>query len=157
MIETRAVVIEAGNGEARVLVQDRQGGCGRCDEPGGCRSVKLAYALKAPVEIFSVPDRIGVSPGDQVVLRIPDRAPLLGAMLSYGLAVVLMLGGAAIGHFSATAGQEDLAAAFGAGFGIVLAVILNRSLARSRRWREGLRIEMARGEPEFDPCRGARG
>lgn len=143
MIEATATVLRVEHGRAWVKVSDRQEGCGRCDEPGGCRSVKIAYALRPPVDTFSVPDSLGVAVGDELNLRIEDGAALRGALASYGLAVVLLLAGAAAGHTLAGPGQNDLFALVGGAGGIALAFVANRVLQKSRRWRGGLRIELA--------------
>lgn len=144
MIEARAVVVQVGSGVARVRVLDRQEGCGRCDEPGGCRSVKLAYSLRPPTSEFDLPDTLGVSVGDELSLRMQEASPLLGAMASYGLALLLLLLGAVLGHALAPAGMADLFAVVGCVVGLGLAFAANRILHRSRRWRGALTMEMAR-------------
>lgn len=149
MIEARGVVLRVENGLAWVRVSDRQDGCGRCDEPGGCRSVKIAYAIKTPNEVFSLPDAIGVRVGDAVRVRMDDGAPLCGAMASYGLGVVLLLAGALIGHLVAAEGRQDLLALVGALSGLVAAFGINRLLYRSLRWRRALRMDLIR---DTDPC-----
>lgn len=141
MIEARAVVVDVADGLARVRVVDRQEGCGRCDEPGGCRSVKLAYAIRPPASEFSLPDTLGVRVGDEVALQLQDGASLRSALVSYGLAAVLLILGAAAGQWLS---GSDGGAMAGALAGLALAWAVNRSLHRSRRWRGSLRVEMAR-------------
>ncbi len=149
MIEAKAVVVKVDAGRAWIRVSDRQDGCGRCDEPGGCRSVKIAYALKPPNEVFSVPDTLGVAVGDRVRVYMHDGAPLLGALTSYGLGACLLLIGAASGHGLAPSGSEDSVALAGAILGLFAAFGLNRALHRSRRWRGALKIQLDRDE---GPC-----
>lgn len=139
MIEARARVLAAADGRARVRVIDREEGCGRCDEPGGCRSIKLAYAIRPARSEFDVPDEIGVAAGDEVVLRMADGSALRGALAGYGLGAVLMLAGAMAGL---AIGGGDGAAVLGAAAGLTLAFVLNRVLHRSRRWRGRLHVEM---------------
>lgn len=139
MIEARARVLAAADGRARVRVIDREEGCGRCDEPGGCRSIKLAYAIRPARSEFDVPDEIGVAAGDEVVLRMADGSALRGALAGYGLGAVLMLAGAMAGL---AIGGGDGAAVLGAAAGLTLAFVLNRVLHRSRRWRGCLHVEM---------------
>ena len=149
MIEANAEVVAVANGRARVRVLDRQDGCGRCDEPGGCRSIRMAYALRPARSEFTLPDALGVTPGERVVLHMRDGAALGGALISYGLGALLLIAGAAAPMaFVPAAGDGH--AALGAACGLVLAVVLNRVLHRSRRWRSALHIEMAR--PELEPC-----
>lgn len=146
MIEAKGVVVRVEQGRAWVKVSDRQEGCGRCDEPGGCRSVKLAYAVKGPNDTFSVPDGIGVRVGEQVVVRMDDGAPLRGALASYGVGAALLLVGAALGHMLAGEHSQDLFAVVGGGAGLGAAFALNRLLYRSRRWRQMLHMDLARDE-----------
>jgi sigma-E factor negative regulatory protein RseC len=152
MIEARAVVMRVERDRAWVRVSDRADGCGRCDEPGGCRATRIAYAFKAPGEVFSVPNRIGVGEGEHVRILIEDGAPLRGALASYGLGACLLLAGAAAGNGIAPAGEAglaDLYALAGASAGLVLAFVINRFLLRSSRWRRALRIEMV---VDREPC-----
>lgn len=150
MIEARATVLRVAGGRAWVSVSDRPGvGCGRCDEPGGCRSAKIAYALKAPTDVFALPNAIAAQAGEQVLVRIDDGAPLRGALASYGLGVVLLLCGATVGHLLAPPGGADLYALAGAVGGLLGAVAINRLLLRSRRWRAALSVEMVRSA---HPC-----
>ncbi|CAI09238.1 hypothetical protein, INTERPRO suggestion: probable positive regulator of sigma(E) [Aromatoleum aromaticum EbN1] len=135
-------------------IDDRPGGCGRCDEPGGCRSTGLAYALKAPDKVFRLPNRIGAEAGDAVRLRIDDAAPLRGALLGYGLGVVLLIAGAALGTGLAAEGQGDLFALTGGLGGLAAAVGLNRFVLRSSRLREAFDVEMVH-EPAS--CRHSAG
>ncbi|MDX5362691.1 MAG: SoxR reducing system RseC family protein [Pseudazoarcus pumilus] len=141
MIEARAVVVGVADGQARVRVIDRQEGCGRCDEPGGCRSVKLAYAVKPPVSEFSLPDTLGVSVGEEVALRLHDGASLRGALVSYGIGAVALIVGGGLGQLL---GGSDGWAVAGALIGLLVAFVFNRLLHRSRRWRGALRVEMSR-------------
>lgn len=148
MIEACAIVVKVADGRAWVRVTDRQEGCGRCDEPGGCRSVKLAYAIRPPASEFSLPDTLGVAVGDEVVLRMQDGSPLRGALASYGLGAALLVVGAALGQQFGTSAQADAFALVGAMLGLSLAYGVNRMLHRSRRWRGLLQLEMVR--PQAD-------
>lgn len=144
MIEARAVVVRVADGQARLRVLDRQDGCGRCDEPGGCRSVRLAYAIRSPRSEFDLPDTLGVAIGEEIVLRMQDGSPLRGALASYGIGAFLLLAGAALGQTLAPAAQADAFALAGALAGLALAWLINRLLHRSRRWRGALTMHMAR-------------
>ena len=142
MIEAGAVVERLEGEDAWVRVQERSGGCGRCDEPGGCRSSGIAYAFKAPKTLFRVPNRIGARIGDVVQLRMEDGAALRGAMLSYGLGVALLVIGAAVGHAVAPTELADAGAAAGAVAGMIAALLANRVLVRSTRLRARFGIQM---------------
>ncbi|HQZ01602.1 MAG TPA: SoxR reducing system RseC family protein [Thauera sp.] len=133
--------VEAG--QVWLRVSDAGGGCGRCDEPGGCRSVQITQAFGLPKSEFALPTKLGLKVGDEVVIRIPDGAALKAAMASYGLGVVLLVAGAALGSALSTAGSGDPGAALGGACGLILAFALNRMLFRSRGWRAQLRMELA--------------
>lgn len=145
MNEAQGVVERVEGGHAWVRLTGRAGGCGRCDEPGGCRSTGLAYALKAPSEVFAVSNSIDVRPGELVRLRLHDGAPLRGALLGYGLSIGLLLIGAALGSALADPGAQDLTAAAGGLGGLAVAFGVNRAVFRSRTVRRAFEIEMVRG------------
>lgn len=144
MIEASATVLAVEGERVRVRVNDRPGGCGRCDEPGGCKSVKLVYAFGAPKEEFMLPNPVGARVGDRVVILMRDGSALRGALLSYGLGACLLLGGAALGHVIAGPGQQDGFALCGALIGLAATVGFNRFLYRSRTWRALFAMEMVR-------------
>ena len=98
-MQARARVLRVENELAWLEMSENAGGCGRCDEPGGCRSVQLAHAFGGAEKVFALPMSVPVKPGDKVVISIPDGAPLSAALAAYGLATVLLLVGAAIGSY----------------------------------------------------------
>lgn len=154
MIETHAVVTRVEGGEAWVRVSERTGGCGRCDEPGGCRSIGLAHALKGPDPTFRLANPIGAKVGEAVVLRIAEGAPLRGALATYGLGVGLLLIGAASGQMLAPAASGDGFALIGAGAGLAAAFALNRVLHCSRKWRRAFEVEIAKHSDVTPNCHG---
>lgn len=154
MIEANGVVTRLEDGDAWVRVDRSSGGCGRCDEPGGCRSIGLAYALKTPDDEFRLPNRIGAQVGEGVSIRIDERMPLRGAFATYGLSVALLIGGAALGHSLAPAAGEDLFAFVGGVGGLAAAIGVNRVLLRSGRWRRSLDVELAKGQGAGPRCGG---
>lgn len=139
MIEASAQVVSVVGDRMTIRVSERPGGCGRCDEPGGCRSAKLAHALGEPNAEFDVANPISARVGERVLIRIEDGAPLRGALASYGLGTVLLLLGAVMGH---TVGGDDLATVVGALSGLAGAVVFNRILHRSRRWRHSFGLQV---------------
>jgi len=149
MIEASAIVVSAGAGRALVRITQRPGGCGRCHEPGGCQSLHLTHALAPQRETFWVEDTLDVKEGESVRLLMHERTPVYAALLSYGLAVALMLVGAAVG--AAVAGGDG-AALLGGVSGVALAFLINRVVYRSRAWRNNLKISMRR--EDCRPCAG---
>lgn len=157
MMDALARVQRIEAGRVWLRVSDNGGGCGRCDEPGGCRAVQISHAFGKPADEFVLPAYGGARVGDRVRIRIPDGAPLKAALGSYGLGVVLLVAGAAAGTALASRELADLAAALGAGAGLALAVVINRGLSRSRRWRTSLDMELVAEQaclgPAADPVR----
>lgn len=141
-MEAHARVERIAGGKLWVKVNDNGGGCGRCDEPGGCRSVQITHAFGVPRNEFSLPLVAGVDAGDRVRISIPDGAPLRLALASYGLGVVLLVAGAGIGSLSGEGAAADLYGGLGAGAGLLAAVAINRLLVRSRWWRGNLTMEV---------------
>lgn len=142
-MQAQARVERVGEGRVWLKVSDAGQGCGRCDEPGGCRSLRITDAFGLPSRVFSLPCELTLAPGDRVLIHIPDGAPLRAALSSYGLAAVLLLLGAAFGKFLAPATAGDGWAAAGGLAGLALAVLVHRVLTRSRNWRAQLRLEIA--------------
>ncbi len=142
-MQARARILRVENDMAWLELADVAGGCGRCDEPGGCRSMQLAHAFGGAEKVFALPLSFPVKPGDQVVISIPDGAPLTAALAAYGLATVLLLAGAAVGSLLGGDGRADLYGLVGGVAGLALAWSINRALPRSRNWRHRLRMELA--------------
>ena len=142
-MQARARVLRVEDDLAWLEMSENAGGCGRCDEPGGCRSVQLAHAFGGAEKVFALPMSVPVKPGDKVVISIPDGAPLSAALAAYGLATVLLLVGAAIGSMLGGDGRADLFGLVGGVAGLALAWWINKALPRSRIWRHRLRMELA--------------
>lgn len=145
MIEARAQVLRVQGDQAWVRVSEQPGGCGRCDEPGGCRSVKISNVFRPARDEFRVPNSIGARPGDTVRICMNDGAPLRAALASYGLGAVLMVGGGAAAAMFGDGG--DPAVLGGTLAGLLLAMLANRVLMRSRRWRSGLHMAVLGAQP----------
>ncbi|MBK8335554.1 MAG: SoxR reducing system RseC family protein [Sterolibacteriaceae bacterium] len=84
---------------AIIAVEADNGGCGRCDEPGGCRSALLAQMFHQPNCEFSVPNLIGARVGDRVLLRLPVGSLARLSLTIYLVPVFAVLVGAAVGVF----------------------------------------------------------
>lgn len=149
-MEARARILRVENGQAWLALTDKQGGCGRCDEPGGCGSVQIGHVFGLPKGelVLPVDDRFAV--GDTVVISVPDGAPLRAALVSYGLATLLLVVGSACGSVIAAPVHADAFALGGGIAGLALAWGINRMLPRSRTWRRRLHMELA---PEGDCSR----
>ena len=104
--------------------------------------MQITQAFGLPKAEFVLPTELELRAGDKVVISIPDGAPLKAALASYGLGVVLLVVGAALGEVWSADGTDDLGAALGGFSGLMLAFALNRLLFRSRGWRAQLRMEL---------------
>ncbi len=142
-MQANARVERVESGRVWLKVSDEGQGCGRCDQPGGCRSMRITDAFGLPSRVFSLPSELPLSPGDQVVIQIADGAPLRAALASYGVAAVLLIVGAMLGKSIAPATSADAWAAVGAAAGLGLAVLAHRVLTRSRNWRAQLQLKLS--------------
>ena len=142
-MEARARILRIENGQAWVKLSGKQGGCGRCDEPGGCGSMQISHAFGMPRDEFAMPVDSRFAVGDAVVIRIPDGAPLRAALVSYGLGTLLLLVGAAPASPAGGADRGDAWGLAGAVAGLALAWGVNRLLPRSRNWRNSLSMELS--------------
>lgn len=142
MITTRAVVVRIGEGRAWVRLLEHHGGCGRCDEPGGCHAPRLAEIFKGSERVFAVADPFGLRVDEQVKIMIGDGMPLRAALASYGLGTALILTGAVLGAWLAPAARADLGAGAGMALGMAVttAVLAVRAARRdASKWQ--LRVE----------------
>lgn len=131
-MQSRATVVRLEEGFAWVKLDEQAGGCGRCDEPGGCRAAQLTHAFGAPRDTFRVADPRGVArcPGQSVALAVAPGLPLRAAMLLYALPAGLLLLGAAGGQWLM---GSDLAALAGGGLAMAAGFALARGRAGRRR------------------------
>lgn len=103
---------------------ERQSGCGRCNDAGGCgRSCERVAAT------YMIPVDRPVLPGQRVDISVAAGAPLTAALLSYGAALVAMF--ACIGLAVVVGGNSDAVVATGAVTGLALAL----AWLRARRSR----------------------
>lgn len=142
-MQARARVLRVENDLVWLELSDAAGGCGRCDDPGGCRSVQVAQLFGGPEKVFALPMSFPTKVGDKVVISIPDGAPLSAALVAYGLATLLLLVGAAIGSLAGGEQWADLFGLVGGVVGLALAWSISKSLPRSRTWRHRLQMELA--------------
>lgn len=105
-----------------------QGGCGRCDEPGGCGGVSLAQPLCAKPKTLVLADPIGLAVGDQVRVAIPDELLSRGITQTYVLPLLLFIVGSLLGAVLLPDAlpmqwqvSSDVGAMIGAGVGLIAA------------------------------------
>lgn len=143
MTEVDGVVVAVESGDAWLKLSQPTGGCGRCDEPGGCRAGLLQASVGGQDrDTLRIANRCGVSVGDRVRLTIQDGMSLQAALLTYGVGTVLLLLGAIGGRTLAGEAWRDVGAALGMLAGVLLSVLCSRLLNRSRHWRSRMQIHM---------------
>lgn len=134
MAERDATVIECiappQNGLAALvrLEFEVSGGCGRCNEPGGCGGVSLAQPLCSKPKTLVLPDPMGLRSGERVRVAIPDQLLSRGITRTYVIPLILFFAGSLLGaavlpdllplHWQLT---SDIGAMLGAGLGLIAA------------------------------------
>lgn len=132
MAERNASVVQILQGpEGLQLVRlefQANGGCGRCNEPGGCGGVSLAQPLCSKPKSMVVRDPIGLSLGDAVRVAIPDDQLTRGVTRTYVVPLLLFFAGSLSGaallpdllplHWQI---NHDVGAMIGAGIGLIAA------------------------------------
>ncbi len=107
---------------ARALVQVRRsGGCGRCDEPGGCGGSGAASCSE-----YLVSNPVGASSGQRVLIEVPEGSALRAAALAYGLPLAGVIGGAFAGTWCW--GGGDAGSAAGGVGGLIVSLLFVRGL-----------------------------
>lgn len=108
MLEQSARVVEA-SGDGVWVEAVEPSGCGTCGGQG-CSSRRIAELLQRRPRRFRVDSGFPLVVGERVVVGIEDGSVLRAALRSYGLPLLLMLGGALLaqalwpGDISALAG-----------------------------------------------------
>lgn len=132
MAERDASVVQTLKGpEGLGLVRlefEVHGGCGRCNEPGGCGGVSLAQPLCSKSKSMVVSDPIGLSVGDKVRVAIPDDFLSRGVTRTYVVSLVLFFAGSLLGAALLPdllpmrwQVSHDVGAMIGAGVGLIAA------------------------------------
>ncbi len=114
MIETRARVIETGNGIAFVEAE-QQSGCGHCDPVKGCGKSSLSKLFCSKPRRFEVIDPVGTKVGDEVSIGVREGALLKSSVAVYLVPMALLVAGAFIGN---VVGRGDGASVFGGAVGL---------------------------------------
>lgn len=96
MIETPAQVIRIEGGSAWVASR-APASCGACGGKG-CGSSVFSRFWHPQEPEYRVENPIGARTGDTVVVGLPDGALLRAALASYGMPLLLLVGGAGLGN-----------------------------------------------------------
>lgn len=150
-MDTAARVKRLDGAVAVVVVEANGGGCGRCDEPGGCRSGLFSQLFGSRVREFSVPNEIDARAGDRVSVRLAAGGLARSALTLYLIPVFAILVGAALGaSIASEAHARDMAAVGGSLVGLLLGwiVVLARGPASA-----GALPKLVRIGDEVSKCR----
>lgn len=66
-------------------------GCGRCEEPGGCKSGLMSKPLGERCNTYVLEASVALRVGQRVELELPDHAVVQAALMAYGLPLLAML------------------------------------------------------------------
>jgi sigma-E factor negative regulatory protein RseC len=131
------------DGDTALVETENGGGCGRCNEPGGCRSGLIAGMFAPGPRTYRIANTIRAQAGQRVLVCLPDGAVLRSAIAGYLVPVLGVVLGAVLGHAAA---GTDPATALGAVTGLGLGLLSNLW------WRRRDRRNMA--APHLEPWNG---
>ena len=104
-------------------------GCGVCAGQG-CASRRIAELFQRGPRKYQVESQPGLSPGDKVIIGVPDGGVLRGALYLYGMPLILILGGTLLAQIWF---PGDTGSVAGAAAGGVLAGMIIRLMPQQRR------------------------
>lgn len=108
MIEQNARVVAVADGSALVEVP-RQSGCSSCAHGGSCGTSVVAKLFGSGNAVrLRVRDRLGVAPGDEVVIGIRSPALVRASLIAYLLPLLALIGSSGAAD---AAGLGDVGAA----------------------------------------------
>jgi sigma-E factor negative regulatory protein RseC len=127
MIEEHAVIVGI-DGDQALLEIVRSKPCGLCGQTRGCGVSLWGRLLGHRNNVFRAENRINARVGDNVVVGVDEKALLAGSLAVYGVPLVLLLTGAALGG-------ALLSSSFGADIGSLVGAVMG--LALSMLWLRG--------------------
>ncbi len=71
------------DGDTALVETENGGGCGRCNEPGGCRSGLIAGMFAPGPRTYRIANTIRAQAGQRVLVCLPDGAVLRSAIAGY--------------------------------------------------------------------------
>jgi sigma-E factor negative regulatory protein RseC len=83
-------------GDTAWVVSEAPASCSACAGKG-CGSSVFARFWHADAAEYQVANPIGASPGEAVIIGLPDGALLRAALTTYGVALLMLLAGAGLG------------------------------------------------------------
>lgn len=138
MLEQHARVIQGSGLNVWVEAIEPEG-CGVCAGQG-CASRRIAELFQRGPRQYQVESQPGLSPGDKVIIGVPDGGVLRGALYLYGMPLILILGGTL---FAQIWFPGDIGSVAGAVAGGLLAGMIIRLMPK-QRWPNAQPVVMRR-------------
>jgi sigma-E factor negative regulatory protein RseC len=159
MIEQHAMVLAVADGSALVEVP-RQSGCSSCGHGSSCGTSVVAKLFgNGNATRLRVVDRLGVAPGDQVVIGIRNQALVRASLAAYLLPLLMLIG--ASGAADAAGLGDAGSAAIGVGglaAGLWLTGLITGGTGARARFRPVLVRRVSTAVPvRFEPSHPAVG
>ncbi|OIQ86966.1 SoxR reducing system protein RseC [mine drainage metagenome] len=130
MIEEQALVV--GIEQDRVLLEIvRRTPCGLCGQTRGCGISVWGRMLGHRNNVFQAVNQIDAKIGDQVVVGVEEKALLASSLAVYGVPLLLVLAGAALGTWLASSAGDAWPLA-GAGLGLFFSFLWVKGHATGR-------------------------
>lgn len=130
MIEEQALVV--GVEQDRALLEIvRSTPCGLCGQTKGCGISVWGRMLGQRNNVFQAVNQLNARVGDQVVVGVDEKALLASSLAAYGVPLVSVLAGAAIGSWLAPAAGDAWPLA-GSGLGLVAGLLWIKGHAMGR-------------------------
>ena len=122
MVEEQAIVISTDQHQASLEIL-RNKPCGLCGQSRGCGLSFFGKLFAHRPNTFKAKNLIKAKVGDLVVVGVEESALLMSSFAVYGIPLVMLLIGAFLGSFLATAAHMDRGTAIGAACGLLLGYI----------------------------------
>lgn len=149
MIESEAVVVRVDQDHAWVRIRPHTP-CGNCDPETGCKTVAMTRLFSGNKQEFCVRNPLDARSGDLVRVAIADGTLLQSALWGYGVPLVALLAGAALGHFVFS---SDMATLAGAAAGIAMALLLLKYRRQSQQVEPVIVKKHEPGLPMLSSCK----
>jgi sigma-E factor negative regulatory protein RseC len=129
MIEEQAVVLGVDRDTAMLEIV-RSKPCGLCGQTRGCGVSIWGRLLGHRSSVVRAENQINAQTGDRVVVGLDEKALLASSLAAYGVPLLSLLVGAALGgSFAAVPAHQDLYSLAGAAAGLVLGLLWLRGHA----------------------------
>ncbi|MDR2219709.1 MAG: SoxR reducing system RseC family protein [Methylobacillus sp.] len=132
MIEEQAVVVGVEHDTALLEIV-RNKPCGLCGQTRGCGVSVLGRLLGHRSSVVRAENQINAQTGDMVVVGLDEKALLASSLAAYGVPLISLLIGAALGgSFATDRASADIYALAGAGAGLALGLLWLRGHSARR-------------------------